>query len=195
VNVALDVSRLLEGASRGRLWGLTGAPRLSVALARLVDLKAVLLAETRARGPDGSRMRSPQLARCSRDQLRRRMGQHGRSWRSVRSHVVEAAGVRSSERRRAWADSSKRASVPDAEPPPRARSTHYSPRAPVSLTRRLRRAVAVRPEEPGLTPGAPTLLRRRHRLLHGHRAASPGAASLGAATRGAAMPMRGAACA
>jgi hypothetical protein len=32
------------------------------------------------------------------------------------SHVVEAAGVRSSERRRAWADSSKRASVPDAEP-------------------------------------------------------------------------------
>ena len=59
-------------------------------------------------------------------------------------------------------------------------------------TRRLRRAVAVRPEEPGLTP-APTLLRRRHLLLHGHRAASPGAASLGAATRGAAM--RGAACA
>jgi hypothetical protein len=33
---------------------------------------------TRARGPDGSRMRSPQLApRCSRDQLRRRMDQHG----------------------------------------------------------------------------------------------------------------------
>ena len=56
-----------------------GAPRLNVALARLVDLKAalLLLAEARARGPDGSRMRSPQLARCSRDQLRRRMGQHG----------------------------------------------------------------------------------------------------------------------
>ena len=54
-----------------------GAPRLNVALARLVDLKAVLLAETRARGPDGSRMRSPQLVRCSRDQVRRRMGQHG----------------------------------------------------------------------------------------------------------------------
>jgi hypothetical protein len=44
---------------------------LNVALARLVDLKAALLAETHARGPDGSRMRSPQLARCSRDQLRR----------------------------------------------------------------------------------------------------------------------------
>ena len=71
-------------------------------------------------------------------------------------------------------------------------STHYSPRAPVSLTRRLRRAVALWPEEPGLTH-ALTLLRRRHLLLHGHRAASPGAASLGSATRGAAM--RGAACA
>ena len=42
-----------------------------------LDLKAALLAEARACGPDGSRMRSPQLARCSRDQLRRRMGQHG----------------------------------------------------------------------------------------------------------------------
>ena len=101
--------------------------------------------------------------------------------------------VRYSERRRAWADSSKRASEPDAEPRPRARwSTHYSPRTHVPLTWRLRRAVAVWPEEPGLTP-APTLLRRRHLLLHGHRAASPGAASLGAATRGTAM--RGAACA
>jgi len=45
--------------------------------------------------------------------------------------------------------------------------------------------VAGWPEEPGLTP-APALLRRRHLLLHGHRAASPGAASLGAATRRAA---------
>jgi hypothetical protein len=43
---------------------------LNAALARLADLKAALLAETSARGPDGSRMRSPQLARCSRDQLR-----------------------------------------------------------------------------------------------------------------------------
>ena len=61
------------------LEGASGAPRLNVALARLVDLKAalLLLAEARARGPDGLRMRSPQLARCSRDQLRRRMGQHG----------------------------------------------------------------------------------------------------------------------
>ena len=40
---------------------------------------------------------------------------------ALRSDVVEAAGVRSSERRRAWADSSKRASEPDAEPRPRAR--------------------------------------------------------------------------
>jgi hypothetical protein len=48
------------------------------------------------------------------------------------------------------------ASEPDAEPRPRARwSTHYSPRAHVPLTRRLRRAVAVWPEEPGLTPAGP----------------------------------------
>ena len=59
--------------------GACDAPRLNAArlLARLVDLKAALLAEARARGPDGPRMRLPQLARCSRDQLRRRMGQHG----------------------------------------------------------------------------------------------------------------------
>jgi hypothetical protein len=49
---------------------------LNVALARLVDLKAALLAETRAR-------------RCSRDQLRRRMGQHG----AALARVVEAARV------------------------------------------------------------------------------------------------------
>jgi hypothetical protein len=34
---------------------------LNVALARLVDLKAALLAEARARGPNGPRMRVPQL--------------------------------------------------------------------------------------------------------------------------------------
>ena len=86
---------------------------------------------------------------------------------------------------RALADSSKRASEPDAEPRPRARwSTHYSPRTHVPLTWRLRRAVAVWPEGTGLTP-APAFRRRRHLLLHGHRAASPGAASLGAATRAA----------
>ena len=58
---------------------------------------------------------------------------------ALRSDVVKAAGVRSSERRRAWADSSKRASEPDAE---RAASestvAHYSPRAHVPLSRRLR---------------------------------------------------------
>jgi hypothetical protein len=44
--------------------GACGAPRLNVALARLVDLKAALLQlEARARGPDGPRMRLPQLAR------------------------------------------------------------------------------------------------------------------------------------
>jgi hypothetical protein len=105
----------------------------------------------------------------------------------LRSDVVEAAGVRSSERRRAWADSSKRASEPDAEPPPRARwSTHYSPRAHVSLTRRLRRAVAVWPEEPGLTP-APTLLRRRLHAPHrgGHTQPRAAAAAAAAAARAA----------
>ena len=68
-------------ASRGRL---APPPVLNVALARLVDLKAVLLAETRARGPDGSRMRSPQLARCSCDQVRRRMGKCQRERRLSR---------------------------------------------------------------------------------------------------------------
>ena len=52
------------------------------------------MAETSARGPDGSRMRSSQLARCSRD--------HSSvdRWASMalRSDVVEAAGARSSER-------------------------------------------------------------------------------------------------
>jgi hypothetical protein len=53
------------------------------------------------------------------------MGQHGAALPGRGRGL--AAGVRSSERRRAWADSSKRASVPDAEPPPRARwSTHFS---------------------------------------------------------------------
>jgi len=62
-----------EAQLEGPLWG----PPFERRAARLVDLKAALLAEARAHGPDGSRMRSPQLARCSRDQLRRRMGQHG----------------------------------------------------------------------------------------------------------------------
>jgi hypothetical protein len=132
------------------------------------------------------------------------MGQHV----ALRSHahVVEAAGVRSSESAaegRAWADcdSSKRASEPDAEPRPRVvdalLTTGSCPADPATP----RRAVAVWPEEPGLTP-APTLLRRRDLLLHGHRAASPGAASLGAASLGAgaraappAPSLRSAACA
>jgi hypothetical protein len=59
--------------------------------------------------------------------------------------------------------------------------------------RRLRRAVWLCGlEDPGLTP-APALLRRRRLLLHGRRAASPGATSLGGATRGAAMRGAGAA--
>jgi hypothetical protein len=59
----VELRRLRAGKYPGISRAPCGAPRLSVALARLVDLKAVLLAETRARGPDGSRMRSPQLAR------------------------------------------------------------------------------------------------------------------------------------
>ena len=35
--------------------------------------QGALLEERHARGPDGQRMRSPQLARCSRDQIRLRM--------------------------------------------------------------------------------------------------------------------------
>jgi hypothetical protein len=127
----------------------------------------------------------------------------------LRSHVVEVAGVRSSERRRAWANSSKRrrqragrraaseSTVVDAL---LATGTH------VPLNRRLRRAVAVWPEEPGLTP-APALLRRRHLLLHGHapprpappRSAPPRAAPPRAAPPPCAAPpapsLRSAACA
>jgi hypothetical protein len=55
---------------------------LNVALARLVDLKAALLAETRARAALTDRTCArAQLARCSRDQLRRRMG-HSMALRS-----------------------------------------------------------------------------------------------------------------
>jgi len=171
--------------ARGPCRGPCGAPRLNVALMRVLSTSSWRCWRRRARAALTDRV-------CAR---RNWHGAHATSsvdgWASMalRSNVVEAAGVRSSERRRAWADKrSKRASEPDAEPPPRARwSTHYSPRTHVPLTRRLRRAVAVWPEEPRLTP-APTLLRRRHLLLHGHRTAS-----LDAATRGAAM--RGAACA
>ena len=119
--------------------------------------------------PDGPRMRVPQLARCSRDQLRRRMGQYGPASMALRSDVVEAAAgrrvsVRSSDEVRAPPSLGRQieARHPASRTQSRLRehgrwSTHYSPRAHVSLTRRLRRAVAVWPEEPGLTP-APTLL-------------------------------------
>jgi len=60
-------------------------------------------------------MRSPQLARSA----RATSSVDGWASMALRSHVVEAAGARYSERRRvAWADSSKRASEPDAEPRP-----------------------------------------------------------------------------
>ena len=79
----------------GRVSPTTGpcdAPRLNAALVRLVDLKAALLAEARAHGPDGSRMRSPQQARCS---LGARATSSVDGWVSMalRLDVVEAAGA------------------------------------------------------------------------------------------------------
>jgi len=76
---------------------------------------------------------------------------------ALRSHVVEAAGVRYSEHPRACYELGPTArSAPASRTQSRVREhggrrTIYSPRAPVSLTRRLRRAVAVweAPEEPG----------------------------------------------
>ena len=50
-----------------------GRARLSARAPWTVDLEVALLAERRARGRDGQRMRSPQLARCSRDQIRLQM--------------------------------------------------------------------------------------------------------------------------
>ena len=41
-------------------------PSFKRAQAKREHLKVALLAERHARGPDGQRMRSPQLARCSR---------------------------------------------------------------------------------------------------------------------------------
>ena len=55
---------------------LTRAAPISFGRARAegsVDPEVAVLAERRARGRDGQRMRSPQLARCSRDQIRLRM--------------------------------------------------------------------------------------------------------------------------
>ena len=48
-------------------------PSFKRAQTKREHLKVALLAERHARGPDGQRMRSPQLARCSRDQIRLRM--------------------------------------------------------------------------------------------------------------------------
>ena len=48
-------------------------PSFKRAQAKRARLKVALLAERHARGPDGQRMRSPQLAQCSRDQTRLRM--------------------------------------------------------------------------------------------------------------------------
>jgi hypothetical protein len=139
-------------------------------------------------------MRSPQLARCSRDQLRRRMGQHGAALARGRGGECEVFRAPPSLGRQL--EARQRASRTQSRV--REWSTHYSPRAHDPLTRRLRRAVVVWPEEPGLTP-APTLLRRRHLLLHGHRAASPaGAASprrRHAQRRHARRRLRGATCA
>ena len=48
-------------------------PSFERAQAKRAHLKVALLAERHACGPDGQRMRSPQLAQCSRDQIRLRM--------------------------------------------------------------------------------------------------------------------------
>ena len=106
---------------------------MNAALARLVDLKAALLAEARARGPDGPRMRLPQLARCSRDQLRRRMGQHGAALGRCRGGGCEvfrappSLGRQLEARQRAGRRAASESTV-----------AHYSPRAHVPLSRRLR---------------------------------------------------------
>ena len=93
---------------------------MNVALARLVDLKAALLTETRRRRARAA-LTDRACARRNWHGARATSSVDGWASMALRSDVVEAAGVRSSERRRAWADSSKRASEPDAEPRPRAR--------------------------------------------------------------------------
>jgi hypothetical protein len=121
----------------------SGAPRLNVALARLVDLKAALLAETRVRAALTGRA----CARRNWHGARATSSVDG--WASNNGAALARGRGGGCEVFRAppslgrLADSSKRASEPDAEPPPRARTVV------VPLTRRLRRAVAVcRPEEP-----------------------------------------------
>ena len=74
------------------------APRLNVALARLVvsSTSRRRCWRRRARAALTGRACGSRNwhGRCSRDQLRRRMGQHG----AALGRVVEAAGARSSER-------------------------------------------------------------------------------------------------
>jgi hypothetical protein len=173
--------------------GKPSAPSLNVALVSCRDLKLTsrrrsLLAETRARGPDGSRMRSPQLARCSRDQLRRRMGQHGAALARGLGGGCEvfrappSLGRQLEARQRAGRRATSESTVVDALLP--TGPCLADPATPTGCG-----CVTSRPPGSRLRP--PFYGDVISFLLHGHRAASPGAASLGAATRGAAM--RGAA--
>ena len=78
-------------------------------------------------------MRLPQLARCSRDQLRRRMGQHGAALGRGRGGGCEvfrappSLGRQLEARQRAGRRAASESTV-----------AHYSPRAHVPLSRRLR---------------------------------------------------------
>ena len=93
VELALDRHKLqVSGQGAGEQWASSGwaageqarspaasgdeaeaaPPRVAPQLPA-VAVKVALLAERHARGPDGQRMHSPQLARCSRDQIRQRM--------------------------------------------------------------------------------------------------------------------------
>jgi len=166
-----DASFETLGAKVAQSWGSPSTFDIAAELARI----------------DANRRRRPART-AARDALRNKI------------HAVLGAGLKARQR----AEREAAGSAPEVLAPSnrgRAHSDHRelrrggrrgtarSPRARLCVAGT---QVAVWPEEPGLTP-APTLLRRRHLLLHGHRAASPGAASLGAATRGTAM--RGAACA
>eukprot|EP00964_Phaeocystis_antarctica_P040509 scaffold23154_cov67-Phaeocystis_antarctica.AAC.1 len=109
-------------------------PPFERAQAKRAHLKVALLAERRARGRDGQRMRSPQLARCSRDQIHLRM-----------------AALALSDRCRAW-PRPKRADDWDTELRQRARrASYYSSRTKehsfsLTVTRFMRRFEAARGE-------------------------------------------------
>jgi hypothetical protein len=96
----------------GALEGASGAPRLSVALARLVSTsrRPALLAEALARGPDGGRRACGRSATVT------------DGWASTGAALGRGRGggcevFRAPPSLPTWANSSKRASVPDAEPP------------------------------------------------------------------------------